>query len=392
MEKSASGSEGKQRQAYLDNVRSLVIILVVLMHSCVTYSGLGGWYYKENSADSLDIISKLLFGLYQSFSQAWFMGILFFLSAYWAAKSLAKRGAAAFIRERLLRLGIPLLVYMLAIEPFIRYCLLNPGNIRAKMGPGQAYLRYIASLSWLGSTGPLWFAEVLLIFSLGYVLFKRLSAKASEPSPSPDEGKGPSNKRMFFIIVLTAAAAFAIRLVFPIGSSVLNLQFGYFASYIALFALGIQAGERNWLQSFTETRGLGWFRGSLVAGLAFWFILVLASLAAGSRQWDGGLSWQSLAFALWESFVAIGFSLGLLGFFRKHVDTASPLAQLLARNSFGIYLFHAPVLIAISLLVKSWQAAPLVKALVVWAMTYTGTLLFSELVLRRIPGLKSLLR
>ena len=34
----------KNRFAYLDNVRSLVIFLVVAMHSAVTYSGMGGWY------------------------------------------------------------------------------------------------------------------------------------------------------------------------------------------------------------------------------------------------------------------------------------------------------------------------------------------------------------
>ena len=97
----------KPRLAYLDNLRSFVIFLVVVMHSNVTYSGFGGWYYKEGNSNTLDIVWRVLFGLYGSYTQAWFMGILFFLAAYFAARSLAKRGPASFVKERLFRLGIP---------------------------------------------------------------------------------------------------------------------------------------------------------------------------------------------------------------------------------------------------------------------------------------------
>ena len=89
---SVPSADKPQRFFYLDNLRSFVIFLVVLMHANVTYSGFGGWYYKETNSDSLDLVSKILFGLYGSFTQAWFMGILFFTAAFFAARSIAKRG------------------------------------------------------------------------------------------------------------------------------------------------------------------------------------------------------------------------------------------------------------------------------------------------------------
>ena len=201
-----------RRFAYLDNLRSFVIFLVVVMHSNVTYSGYGGWYYKEASSAGLDIVSRILFGLYGSFTQAWFMGILFFLAAYFAAKSLAKRGPAAFVRERLFRLGIPLLIYMFVIDPFIGYFIMNYGDIRGRFGAGRAYLGYLGSFRWIGSTGPLWFVEALLLFSLPYAALRALRpAKKALADP-------PKALTFVLIILATGFAAFSIRLFMPIGT------------------------------------------------------------------------------------------------------------------------------------------------------------------------------
>ena len=57
----------------------VVIVMVVVIHVCATYSGLGSWYYHEEAR--LDAASLLVFFAYESFSQAFFMGILFFVAA-----------------------------------------------------------------------------------------------------------------------------------------------------------------------------------------------------------------------------------------------------------------------------------------------------------------------
>lgn len=40
-------SPAPARWFYLDHLRAVLVILVVVLHAAVTYSGLGGWYYKE---------------------------------------------------------------------------------------------------------------------------------------------------------------------------------------------------------------------------------------------------------------------------------------------------------------------------------------------------------
>ena len=327
-----AGADVKQRFAYLDNLRSFVIFLVVVMHSNVTYSGFGGWYYKEANSANLDIVSRILFGLYGSFTQAWFMGILFFLAAFFATRSLAKRGATAFIKERLFRLGIPLLIYVFLVDPFIGYFIMNYGNVRGRLGPGLAYLDYLGSFAWVGSTGPLWFVEVLLVFSLVYAAFRGMRP-AKKPFADP-----PRTMTIILIILATGLAAFSIRLYQPIGTSVANLQLCYFASYLALFLLGLHAGERGWLKNLPEKSGLRWFSVVLGVGLPLWgVIMVTGGAARGIMLTNGGLYWQSFAYSFWESFVAVGFSIGLVAFFRKYLDFENVFTRLLSRKLLSRY-------------------------------------------------------
>jgi len=376
-----------RRLGYLDNLRSFVIFLVIVTHTMVTYSGFGGWYYKEVNPASLNLASRIIFGLYGSFSQAWFMGILFFLAAFFATKSLAKRGPAAFVRERLFRLGVPLLIYMFVIDPFIGYFLMDYGNVRERAGFLQAYLEYLGSFRWIGSTGPLWFVEALLLFSLPYAAWR-----AIRPARKTD-ATAPGVMTVILIIVATGLFAFSIRLFQPIGTSVANLQLCFFASYIALFLLGLHAGERRWLESFPEQQGMNWFTVVLAVGIPAWFAIMIGGGAArGGNLFSGGLTWQSFAYAFWESFVAIGFSLGLIALFRKSLNVENGFTRLLSQNSFGIYMFHAPILITISLLLRSLHGAPLLKFAIVVPLAYTATLAVSFFILRRIPGLRAVLK
>ena len=382
-----SADRAAARLAYLDNLRSFVIFLVVVTHTMVTYSGFGGWYYQEVSPRSLDPASRIVFGLYGSFSQAWFMGILFFLAAFFATRSLARRGPAAFVVERLFRLGIPLLIYQFVIDPFIGYVIMDYDHVRESVSVLRFYLGYLASFRWVGSTGPLWFVQALLLFSLPYAAWR-----AIRPARNTN-GTPPRQMTVILAIAATGLAAFSIRLFQPIGTSVANLQLCYFASYIVLFLLGLHAGERRWLDHFPERRGMAWFTVVLSVGIPAWFVIMVAGGATrGETLFAGGLTWQSFAYAFWESFVAIGFSLGLIAFFRKYLNTENRLTRLFARNSFGIYMFHAPILITISLVLGSWHGAPLLKFAAVVPLAFIATLALSSLVLRRIPGLRAVLK
>ncbi|MDR0424021.1 MAG: acyltransferase, partial [Clostridiales Family XIII bacterium] len=161
---------GAPRLVYLDNLRSLVIFLVIVVHSASTYSGIAKWYYQEVSYDQMRFVDFAVYGTISSYAQAWFMGLMFFIAAYWAAKSLPRYGAAAFMKGRLLRLGVPLLFYDLVISPLIIIVIVADGIPRSFEAICYNYFFYIKTFDWANSAGPLWFAEALLIFCAIYTL------------------------------------------------------------------------------------------------------------------------------------------------------------------------------------------------------------------------------
>jgi len=99
------------RIAWIDNLRTLIIVLVVSMHACVTYRHVGSWYRMVEPEPSLPV--KFVFILWQGHLQAFFMGLLFFLAGAFAHVSLARGGSGTFLRERGRRPGLPALRYLL---------------------------------------------------------------------------------------------------------------------------------------------------------------------------------------------------------------------------------------------------------------------------------------
>ena len=360
----------KTRIAYLDNIRSLVIFLVIAVHSAVTYSGIGGWYYVENSPDQLSLIQIIFFGFHNSFLQAWIMGILFFISAYLASKALVKYGPFNFIKERFFRLGIPLLLFVVFITPTIIFIL-----------PGDNFKNI-----WLNyATGPLWFVFVLLIFCIVYTFIKKLSVYSIVIFKI-------NSIHIISTIVIIGIIAFLVRLIFPIGTIYMNLQFCFFASYIIMFIAGMIIGENNLLDELFNLKNKKWLIYSLTIGIPLWaFIMLFGGALEGKEYYNGGFNWQSFLYAIWESLTAIGFSIGVISLFKEKVNISNKFTDLVMDNAFGIYFLHSPILISVSLIFKNWIIFPIVKYFIILLITFFTCLLFSYLI-RKIKPIEMVLK
>ena len=117
----ATEARSLSRLLFIDNIRWSMIILVLSMHACDTYSPFGNWYYVDRQPAGLG--TELFFGVYQSFLQAFFMAVLFFIAGYFSAAAYDRKDFPRFIRDRFVRLGLPTLLYMFAIGPLTQYFL-----------------------------------------------------------------------------------------------------------------------------------------------------------------------------------------------------------------------------------------------------------------------------
>ncbi len=380
------------RLLYIDNIRLTMIILVVLIHLNVTYGQLGRWYYVESRA--LDLMSTFLFAAFGSFTQAYFMGLLFFIAGYFVPGSYEKKGPRRFIADRLFRLGLPTLVFMFILNPLtwlIQVSFPSQTPVGADSGPdmGSAAVSYITDLEFLSGTGPLWFTLALLLFSLVYVLVRWVKSRQNS---IPAQSAHPiSHSSVIALIIIMTLATFLVRLVQPVGTAFYNMQLCYFVQYVLLFILGTVAYRTDLLARLPYRFGLTWFKIAIIGGLPLWMIIFIAIGAMGGDLTvvAGGLHWLAFAYAFWESYFCVGFSLGLVVLFRERGNSQSPFTRFLSANAFGVYVFHTPILVSITLALQGVMLHPLLKMAVAALIVLPLCFGFSHLV-RMSSGLRRL--
>jgi fucose 4-O-acetylase-like acetyltransferase len=383
-----SGGPVPHRMLFIDNIRWVMILLVVSMHAADTYSPLGSWYFVDRAPLSQPAL--FTFAIWQMYLQAFFMGLLFFIAGYFVPSSLEKKGPWKFARDRFFRLGLPVLLYMFAIGPITEYFFSHSWNSTEPTSFGNEWVKHIRNGQFLQENGPLWFCLALLIFSLSYA-----AVQSARPVTSDTHrvAPAPASRELVCFALVMAAGTFLVRLVLPPGTSFLNMHLGDFAQYILLFVCGTLAARGQWLRSLDYGSALRWLRVSLPVGFACWIaILLLGGAFAGNADaFTGGWHWQAAAMDLWESFTCVAISFGLLGVFERHFNFQGRLAKFMSDNAFSVYVFHPPIVIAGARLlhVVMWQ--PLIKFVSLTCIGIVASFGLSAVVFRKIPILRLIL-
>jgi fucose 4-O-acetylase-like acetyltransferase len=368
---------------FIDNIRWTMILLVLNMHAIDTYSPFGNWYYTDRSQTTLT--TALIFGSYQSVLQAFFMSLLFFVAGFFAAPSYDRKGAVRFVRDRCLRLGVPTVLYMLIIGPLTQYFLSQSWGTG---GFAHQWFVHLRDGQVLSETGPMWFAAVLLIFSLLYACFRAATGFAVE-----FEGALPSGKVIGGFIASMACATFMVRIFIPEDVPVLNVHPGDLPQYILMFSAGIATHRHRWLESLSTRAGMGLALGLLVPSFAL-FVILLAhggAVRGDTSLYAGGLNIVSFGKSVWESLVCVGASLAVIVGYRRVFNRQGRLATLLSENAFAVYIFHPPAIIALAILLHGAAVPPLLKAALLTVAAASMTFCVAALVLRRIPLLRRIL-
>ena len=136
-----SAGRGASRAYYIDRIRVILTALVVLHHTAITYGAPGGWYYRELPTTAS--LTGILFTLFVSTNQAYFMGFFFLIAGYFTPASYDRKGPGKFLVDRLIRLGIPLALYGVLLDPLTNS--LSPGPGESRRRQAQPFLPDLAS-------------------------------------------------------------------------------------------------------------------------------------------------------------------------------------------------------------------------------------------------------
>jgi peptidoglycan/LPS O-acetylase OafA/YrhL len=368
------------RDFYVDRLRVAMTVLVILHHTAITYGAVGGWFWREIPPSKSP--SSLLLILFCTTNQAYFMGFFFMLAGYFTPASLERKGYGRFVLDRFLRLGLPLLAFILILGP------VTAAIVTAMEGDGFWPTIFSLANRLRIINGPLWFAEALLIFSLAYCGWRaifgvKLPGVGRRAKPVPAFGW------WLLSAIATGAGALAIRQFVPVGVNIFGLQLGYFSMYIFLFGLGIAAWRYDWLRQLTWKQARPWVIGLLLTWPVMPLSIVLADKlnGPGKSNFGGGFSWPAIVYALWEPFLAWGLIALWLLVFRERLNKPSEFWDWLGRRAYAVYIIHPPVLVLICMALRGWHAPALVKFGAVGAVVCVACWLLAD-PLVRLPGLR----
>ena len=377
----ATAVRSATRLLFIDNIRWLMIILVLSMHASDTYSPFGNWYYVDRPKGGVTsgFGTEVFFGVYQSVLQAFFMALLFFIAGYFSADAYDRKGFSAFIRDRFLRLGLPTLLYMLVIGPLTQYFLSRTWGTG---GFGHQWLVHLGDGEWLSETGPMWFCAALLMFSLLYGAARL--AGWTEPRL---EGGGIRGAGVATFVVAMVATTFLVRIEISEGASVLNVHPGDFPQYILMYAAGAFGYRGNWLAGPSDRLCIRWAAIALSLSVPLFAALLLlgGAMQGDTSAYSGGFNLVSAGKCLWEALVCIGMGFLLFVVYRRHFDRQGRLARWLSDNAFGAYLIHPPILIGAAMLLHSLVLNAIAKAMLLTAVAAIGSFAASAFILRKSP-------
>lgn len=357
----AARPKAGERLHFLDSLRIFLLITVMFFHLSIIYAANTAFYYLEPNYQ--DVPALVLLVLYQILTQAFHMGFFFLIAGFFTPGSFNRRGPATFLKSRLIRLGIPLVIYELVFSPIASIGLYHlPASLGVTIPPftWQQYPSLIG-------IGPMWFVLMLLVFDSGYALW-RLARRGQKNGRPARSLAVPSYRAVGVYILGLGLASYLLRIVLPLGdywpkTAVLNFpSLAYFPQYLSFFILGAVAYEHNWLQGITSSVGRVGF------GVALGVTLVLLPLALlpitpghYNRDFLGGGGWRSAIYALWDSIYAVAICLGLLVLFRRYFNRTGWLGRSLSRGAFLAYVIHIPLLVLLALALQGLVLEHLLK-------------------------------
>jgi len=350
-------SESGNRIHWLDNLRTITILLVVLYHVGGVYesAGLWGWFWIVDDSDTITWV-----GIIGIIFDIMVMPIMFFISGYLTPASLKNRTGWEFVKGKFKRLMIPWVIAIFTLIPLYKVIFLYSRGLPQEHWSTYFHTTNPNSQNWL------WFLPVLFAFDLLYLLLSKANVKIPN-------------------ISLKSAV---------IGTSIIG--------FIYSFSIGGLLGFRSWtltpLIDFENERLLLYFMAFLLGVLCYrqnvfaekpqskTLYTVVSSVAwlpvtahIFTRLWPffypnpAEFTITPLYRLIWH----LTFYLSLLCLmfvmiesFRRYLEKPRRFWNVLNRNSYGVYIIHVIMIGVFGTLLLNMNLPALAKYLTLIVLTY----------------------
>lgn len=362
------------RIAAIDYLRGAVIVLVVLHHAVLAYVSFGHFnpeHYLWSTAPVVDGTRWAGFDAVVILNDAFFMPLLFLLSGVFAWPSLRRKGAAAFLRARCLRLGLPFVVVVSTLMPLAHY----PSFELTGSGIGFAAYWRMSVTEGPWPAGPLWFVWYLLALNgIAALLYRAFPSGLERLLQGAGRRLVTWSRFYAFLVCLALAAYLPLLAVFGRAHWFAWGPFAVQASRVGLYAMYFLCGALlGVLSDGSLSLASG---GSLARRWWAWsaaaLVLAVGLLAVEATRASGALALEPLLDTTVYAIVFILFgctaALATLGLFLRFATRRHRAWESWSANSYGIYLLHYVFIVWLQFFLLSFAVSPILKAATVFAV------------------------
>ena len=325
-----------------DYLKGVAITLIILMHAIVAYSSFGSYGPVESPGNII------IFDYIVAFIDSFAIPTLFLISGFFVLPSLKKHGAKGYIKERLIKLGIPW-VLGLGIE-----------NLLQMTG------------TKIGFYGPLWFLMVLIFFDFFAILIYLVISKFGSKI-KPHLERIYENPSLFFLALLTISGLGYLTMlqIVPDGKWVsfgpIMFDSSRILLHFAFFIMGVSIGHFGLKQTIfsPDNKSKRFWLVWLIIGTVFMILRMRYS-------------------PIFFPFAMVSLVLSCTGFFNSYFLQKNKILQSISRNDYGIYITHFVFVTGLQYVFVGIAIPAALKGILVFifavALSWVSTIL-----LRKIP-------
>ena len=368
------------RNAAIDRTRTFLTLVVLVHHAVIPYT-----YFGHTDATSFIGFDMIVLA-----TDSFFMAMFFFLSGLFVWPGLGHKSPGVFLRDRLLRLGLPFTVAALTIIPIAYYAL------ALRQQPDLAFSAFwwktVTAGPW--PSGPVWFVWVLLAFDLTASLLYRLSPKLVDPiNRWSQRGFDRPADFFLFLLVVTAIVYVPARLYF--GPSHW-FEFGPFSVqssrvllYATYFFIGAGIGAASVNRGILSADGRlaqsswGWIAVTLVPYGLLWGLIAIKRLILDNPPQLP--AWYEASYGLFFVAFSAAILLAILAYFLRFKRSGFSALDPMQADAYGIFLVHYPIVLWLQYWLFDYDLPAIVKAVVAFVLTVVFSWAVTR-ALRQIPG------
>ncbi len=362
----------------LDWIRVIVTIDLIPFHVAWMITSVGGFSFVEKGTAFWSILN-----VYVRFVSPLHMYLLCLVAGTSTYMSLRRRSPRQYVTERVRRLLIPLLTFMIFLFPLLGYFWptvldLRQYNYFTEFWPWCLMNSFYSNITGGPNWAHMWFVGYLFIYSLVLLpVFIRMREGKSSFMESATRFVS-SRRGAIFLAGIPISLTFAVLSpIFPFFQNNLYTDWGYFTYNMTAFFFGfVIALDRRWAGAFERHAIASLLLGIACSAAKLYMEYFLPSFSTP------GYNPSYALFSLIAGFNTLFWVVAVISIARRSLSFSNRFLAYFNRISYPFYIFHLVVISVAGYYITRMRFGIVTEFFVLCAVSFVISVICCELIKR----------